>query len=1092
MWVCGSNSYGRLGLGHTSSRSVFTEVPNKNNALRVEIGYGHSVILNQDGTLSSVGRNGHGQLGLGDEIDKLNYVDVNIDNVIDIACGYYHTLALKNDGTIWGTGGNWRGMLGIGDTADRAIFTDIGFSNVKQIACGENTSYMIAGENRELFVTGDGYNGELGLGATVSVHVFTSTGITGVLKVSANVKFAVIVKEDGTVWGTGENGQGQLGLGHLDDVNVFTDTGVVGAVDIKAGERASYIVKNDDTLWASGYNYYNHLVLASSGDVNIYTPVVDSEIKFMIPDDKGTYVIKYDNTLWCVGDASYGEFGGAQDPNTTVEQIVTNVSDMIPNTKLETDFSNGLAYINEYGNVYRQSKDLTNNDVILKDGNLLFGNSIKVRGRFGSMYVIKDDGSVWVSGGNSYGELGLGDYFHRKTLVKNPYMTNVKEIYTPASCVFVLKNDGTLWSSGDNGYASLGLGDEVKRNTLTLIDIDNIDYCLAGVHVMFVIKKDGTLWGTGNSVLNPLWWALPGYEERQNTFVELPITDFKELYSDGYHLLIRKNDDTMWGWGYNSGGQLGLGHNSIVNDVVETPHFNGDYKISTSCCGTSIIKEDGTLWVCGNNNYGQLGLGDEVSRNILTLVNGVDNIKKIFTSSQNLYILKYDGTLWSSGFNSYGQLGLGDNINRSIFTKLPIYNIKDVIPAWYSIAIIKNDTSLWLAGIDLFSSRSASNVFYHVINNLENEFTPHENYTIAAKYKSSFLIKADGGLWATGNNNHGQLGLGDVIDRNVFVDTGIKDVKTVDSNLEATFIIKNDGSLWVCGENTINSLGLGDNIDRHEFTLAPINDVDRIQCGDTTTYVLKNDNTLWGTGVVEESSGLGVVGGYTTRQNSFVDTGVSDVYLYSITATHLILRTADGEYYCWGKNESGQLGLDHTNDVDVLTNNYFPSTSAIYAGKSISIKQRYDRMIETTGLNNYGQLGLGDEVNRQLFTLIPNLELVSGLYYRGDSVFLKKYNNDVVAFGRNDYGQLGLNDTVNHNTPTLLEIKDFSSCSVSETETFFKLLSGEVYGKGLNDLGQLGLGDTVQHSTLDKIEIGIELSSIKEITNYVTNYKQLT
>ena len=138
------------------------------------------------------------------------------------------------------------------------------------------------------------------------------------------------------------------------------------------------------------------------------------------------------------------------------------------------------------------------------------------------------------------------------------------------------------------------------------------------------------------------------------------------------HSLILKNDNTLWGCGRNTEGQLGLGdtNNRYTFTQITT---NADY-IKKIYCGfyhTLILKNDGTLWGTGNNYSGQLGLGDTSSRYTFTeITTNIDDIKSVYCGSQHTFILENDGTLWSCGYNDYGQLGLGDNTSRNTFTQV--------------------------------------------------------------------------------------------------------------------------------------------------------------------------------------------------------------------------------------------------------------------------------------------------------------------------------------------------------------------------------------------------------------------------------------
>ena len=125
------------------------------------------------------------------------------------------------------------------------------------------------------------------------------------------------------------------------------------------------------------------------------------------------------------------------------------------------------------------------------------------------------------------------------------------------------------------------------------------------------------------------------------------------------HSLILKNDNTLWGCGYNYYGSLGLGDTTNRNIFTQITTNTNDIK--SVYCGyyhTFILKNDGTLWGTGNNYSGQLGLGDITDRKIFTqITTNTDNIKEVYCGGSYTIILKNDGTLWGCGANGGGQLG---------------------------------------------------------------------------------------------------------------------------------------------------------------------------------------------------------------------------------------------------------------------------------------------------------------------------------------------------------------------------------------------------------------------------------------------------
>ena len=342
--------------------------------------------------------------------------------------------------------------------------------------------------------------------------------------------------------------------------------------------------------------------------------------------------------------------------------------------------------------------------------------------------ILENDGTLWGCGGNGSGELGLGNNTDRNTFTKITTNTDdVKEIYCGRNHTFILKNDDTLWGCGQNNYGQLGLGDNTDRNTFTKITT-NTD-------------------------------------------------DIKSVYCGGYHTLILKNDGTLWGCGDNSCGQLGLG-NTINRNTFTQITTNAD-NIKEICCGynhTLILKNDGTLWSCGENDVGQLGLGDKTNRTVFTqITTNTNNIKEIYCGAHHNFILKNDGTLWGCGYNDAGQLGLVNTTNRTTFTQVTT-NADDIKSVYCG-----------------------------------------SGYTL--------ILKNDGTLWGCGYNEYGQLGLGDTISRNTFtqVTTNTDDIKSVYCGMNHTLILENDGTLWSCGDNQYGQLGLGDTNNRYTFTQATIN-----------------------------------------------------------------------------------------------------------------------------------------------------------------------------------------------------------------------------------------------------------------------------
>jgi|SRR3989344_2849311 len=86
------------------------------------------------------------------------------------------------------------------------------------------------------------------------------------------------------------------------------------------------------------------------------------------------------------------------------------------------------------------------------------------------------------------------------------------------------------------------------------------------------------------------------------------------------------------------------------------------------------IRTNGTLWTWGKNNVGQLGLGDASTgypsyikkyRSSPVQVGTLGTWSSVWSGVSNSFATKTDGTVWAWGQNGNGILGIGDTYSRS-------------------------------------------------------------------------------------------------------------------------------------------------------------------------------------------------------------------------------------------------------------------------------------------------------------------------------------------------------------------------------------------------------------------------------------------
>jgi alpha-tubulin suppressor-like RCC1 family protein len=144
-------------------------------------------------------------------------------------------------------------------------------------------------------------------------------------------------------------------------------------------------------------------------------------------------------------------------------------------------------------------------------------------------------------------------------------------------------------------------------------------------------------------------------------------TNWKQVScSSQGHISAIKTDGTLWTWGSNSYGQLGVNDTNTRCTPVTT--FAGGTNWKQVDCGwfhTAAIKTDGTLWVWGRNDFGNLGINNTTQRNTpVTTFAGGTNWKQVDCGQNQTAAIKTDGTLWTWGSNNSGNLGINNTTNR--------------------------------------------------------------------------------------------------------------------------------------------------------------------------------------------------------------------------------------------------------------------------------------------------------------------------------------------------------------------------------------------------------------------------------------------
>jgi alpha-tubulin suppressor-like RCC1 family protein len=283
--------------------------------------------------------------------------------------------------------------------------------------------------------------------------------------------------------------------------------------------------------------------------------------------------------------------------------------------------------------------------------------------------AIKTDSSLWTWGASTQSQLGLNSTFARSIPTQTFTGNDWKQVSCGRNFAAAIKTDGTLWTWGNNSYGQLGINSTATRSTpvQTSAGGTNWKQVSCGYAYTAAIKTDGTLWTWGRNDQGQLGINSAGSTTLTPVTTFAGGSDWKQLSCGTNHTGAIKTNGTLWLWGYN--GFYSLGNNDLNNRCTPITTFAGGNNWKQIECGfwvTSAIKTDGTLWNWGLNNFNQMATFDATDRRTpsTTFVGG-NNWKSI---SRNRYIavaVKTNGTLWTWGDNSVGQLGVNDIISRT-------------------------------------------------------------------------------------------------------------------------------------------------------------------------------------------------------------------------------------------------------------------------------------------------------------------------------------------------------------------------------------------------------------------------------------------
>lgn len=321
------------------------------------------------------------------------------------------------------------------------------------------------------------------------------------------------------------------------------------------------------------------------------------------------------------------------------------------------------------------------------------------------------DGSLYMWGGNDYGQVGIGSTDNQDKPVK--VLENVKEFRFPDDrnplCAAVTK-DGSLYMWGSDSYGRLANGQlGSKQLTPYKVEFDRKDTKVANVYFPSDgVSKNGVAITTDGELY---LWGTNSYNEINSSnsmYVTVPTRLLTNVESftvyRGTCAAIEKSG-ALWLWGNNTYGIAGkISTQSVVSPEEAVHILDGVKEVHLNYENGVAVRKNGTLWIWGYG-YGQMaGEGDNEQWIPQQQILPEEEIAGFYEDENygSKYALTAGGELYAWGSNAYGQLGISANAGTSTKNNTPakisISGIKEFTVQNGTCAALTKEGKLYLWG----------------------------------------------------------------------------------------------------------------------------------------------------------------------------------------------------------------------------------------------------------------------------------------------------------------------------------------------------------------------------------------------------------
>ncbi len=606
-WCWGGNFSGQAGTD-TTTLSVFEPLAIPGSWQSIVTAQQHTCGIRDNGRLACWGENFHGQLGTGDELGSPTPRDVSSSQTWRVVQpGLTHTCAVADDlrAYCWGDGSN--GELGTGNYLDTSSTPKlVNVMRPWETLVGGNQHTCAKRDDGSIACWGSNSSGQLGDATITYSEVPTpvvSTETFRTLGAGMNHTCAASMRGDLFCWGNNTTGQAG-GSQNLANGSTLTRINVESRewLQIAGSNDTTCAIASDHNMWCWGAD------IGASVETSVLVPTqVPGNWKKVSAGLISTCAIASDDSLACWG---YNN-GGAVGDGTRVQRTspVTVSAGPWRDIVLANSHACGL---DVNGVLYCWGSE----NYSLGDGARVRLEPTQITGiqwsaiSIGSVHTLGIEaatGRLWC-----WGQTYNQQCTTASTSPLTPEPTTSAEVWTAIaaggshSCGI---SAGVTKCMGGNYSGELGDGTTVSRaQPLAVLGTNGLTKGAPVAGVSFTCAmQDSGLWCWGSNYNGETGTSA-------TTLVTVPAQVpgmWRSASAGQSHACAVGVDGALWCWGANFRGQLGDG-------TVVTPPRGARYQlgselvwdtVSAGANHTCAIKTDSSLWCWGGNEYGQLGIG---------------------------------------------------------------------------------------------------------------------------------------------------------------------------------------------------------------------------------------------------------------------------------------------------------------------------------------------------------------------------------------------------------------------------------------------------------------------------------------------------